>query len=109
MENAAGAWIKRVRQAAKLTQEQLASRIGKSVYLVRRWESGRQLATFADVAMIARALHLPEPRLDGGELELSEVVDGLRRLTRELAAVKNLLRQMASEQTNRGKGRRRRV
>lgn len=51
--------IRLARQNAKLTQEELATRLGRQQSFVSKIESGEKQADFIDVLLIARVLSLP--------------------------------------------------
>jgi ribosome-binding protein aMBF1 (putative translation factor) len=55
-----GANLKRAREAAALTQEQLAERLGKSQAMVSGAESGRVRVSARYVASVVKACGLPE-------------------------------------------------
>ena len=53
------AWLLSARLAARLTQRQLALRVGVSVSAYQKYEYGQRTPTPAVQRRLARALHLP--------------------------------------------------
>lgn len=63
--------IRKARKAAKLTQAELASRVGKPQSFISKLENGTLAApAFADVLNIARALNVDPLALDLGHREV---------------------------------------
>lgn len=56
-----GQWVRASREAAKLTQEQLAEKLGKTKSNVSGWENGRHEPGFAQIKEIARISHFAVP------------------------------------------------
>ncbi len=48
--------LKRLRESVGLTQEQLATRIGRSLSVVQKWEQGKRIPTIDNSAVLAKEL-----------------------------------------------------
>jgi transcriptional regulator with XRE-family HTH domain len=63
-------WLRDARQRAKLTQAELAERIGKPQSYISKLENGQAAEpTFSDVIAISRALDVQPERLKFGQPE----------------------------------------
>lgn len=62
-----GGTIKRLRAARRITQEQLAEKIGVTGKAVSKWETGRGLPDVSLLEPLARALGISVPELLSGE------------------------------------------
>ena len=62
-----GETVRRLRAARRMTQEQLAERLGVTGKAVSKWETGRGLPDIALLEPLARALRISVPELLSGE------------------------------------------
>jgi len=60
-----GARLKRLREAAGLSQVKLANAIGKSLRAVQNWEYGKRSFSFAEGVRLAQALSVTLDELAG--------------------------------------------
>lgn len=85
-----GLRLKAIRREKKLTQEELATRIGRSVDALSNIERGKSLPNFVTVEQLSQALSVPLKTLfDFGEAPISrrraQLIEELQSVTRELS------------------------
>ena len=66
--------IKAKRQQARLTQAQLAEKVGVTVQAISQWENGKTLPDQGNLALIAKALHISVSELIGDDKFSSWIV-----------------------------------
>jgi transcriptional regulator with XRE-family HTH domain len=84
-----GLRLKAIRKATKLTQDELAARIGRSVDAVSNIERGKSLPSFSTIDQLSRALDIPLKNLfDFDETSMSrrkaQLIEELQSLARDL-------------------------
>jgi len=90
--------IRRAREAAGLTQAQLAERVGKDARTVRNWENGR--VPRSALGALERALHVDlsgEPGDSGPSLEDASDAQVLANLANRLAERDQTIRDLREE------------
>lgn len=93
LKQALGAKVQAARKRAGLTQEELASKIGKTPESISNIERGRQLPMIDTLAVLADVLGVPLPELFG---DAGAPIQSARRLKLE-ARLRELLREMDDE------------
>lgn len=84
MSNKIGLNIKKYRKEKGLTQEELASKIGKSTITIRKYESGDILPSINNIYEIARALEVFSADILEGECEGFTFFDVAREENKEM-------------------------
>lgn len=85
-----GLRLKAIRKQKKLTQDELATRMGRSVDALSNIERGKSLPSFATIEMLSQALDIPLKSLfDFDEVQLShrkaQLIEEMRAIASQLS------------------------
>lgn len=85
-----GANLRHHRKAQRLTQAELAERVGLSTEMISKIERGAAAPSFEAIRRIAECLNLPEPALFGVGPTLADATERSRLLSRIHARLSRL-------------------